>query len=117
MPSRAPRVPMLLAATWSEGVFVFDGAARSQELAGRSVGALVQDEHGVLAIVDGHTLWRREAQGWRQLLRSDFGLASLALARGEVYLGTRDARVLRVAADGALQVLSAFDDVAGRDAW
>jgi len=35
----------------------------------------------------------------------------------ELSIGTDDARVLRVDADGALEPLRGFDEVAGRDTW
>ncbi|CAN5762782.1 hypothetical protein BH18ACI4_BH18ACI4_28970 [soil metagenome] len=57
-------MPNILAATWSDGLFVFTGETRSQELAGHSVRALAPDQDGgALAIVDGHSLCRRTCEG------------------------------------------------------
>jgi hypothetical protein len=54
----------VLVATWREGVFVFSGGTRDQELANHSVRALAADGHGgALAIVDGRSLYRRAPDG------------------------------------------------------
>ena len=65
-------MPSILAATWSDGVFVFAGEMRRQELAGRSVRAMAPDQDGgALAIVDGHSLCRRTFEGaWSTIATS-----------------------------------------------
>jgi hypothetical protein len=109
----------VLAATWSEGVFVFSGETRRQELAGRAVRALAPDQKGgALAIVDGHSLYRRTREGmWTAIATSPLDLACLVATGDVIYLGTDDARVLRVRADGEVDPLGGFDAVAGRDTW
>ena len=91
-------MPGILAATWTDGVFVFDADARRQELAGHSVRDLAPDQNGsVLAIVDGHALCRRTREGvWSTLATSQPVLASVLVVGDAIYLGTDDARVLRV---------------------
>lgn len=112
-------IPSMLAATWSNGVFVFAGETRSQELAGHSVRALAPDHRGgALAIVDGHSLCRRTGEGaWSTIARSPLDLSCLVVAGDLVYLGTDDARVLRVGPNGDLEPLRGFDTVPGRDTW
>jgi hypothetical protein len=112
-------IPTLLAATWRDGVFVFTGGMRHQELAGQVVRALAPDGHGgALAIVDGHLLCRRTVDGhWMTIAASEFQLACSVAVGDVIYVGTDDARVLRVTADGNIDPLSGFDAVPGRDTW
>ena len=100
-------------------MFAFTGEPRSRELAGRSVRALAADPHGAsLAIVDGRSVCRRRYDGvWSTIATSHVDLACLAAVGTEIYLGTDDARVLRLTADGEIEPLQGFDDVPGRDTW
>jgi hypothetical protein len=111
--------PSLLAATWSDGVFAFTGETRRQELAGRGVRALASDQNrGALAIVDGHSLCRRTGAGvWSTIATSQLDLACLGSVGRVIYLGTDDARVLRVGKNGELDPLGGFEAVPGRDTW
>ena len=112
-------MPSIFAATWSDGLFVFEGDARCQELAGRSVRDLAPDQNGsVVAIVDGHSLCRRTREGaWSTLATSQMTLASVIVVGDAIYLGTDDARVLRVDQRGAIDPLNGFGAIAGRDTW
>jgi hypothetical protein len=112
-------MPTLLAATWSDGVFVFAGETRQQELAGRAVRALAPDrDGGVLAIVDGHSLCRRTRAGaWSTIATSAFDLSCLVAVADVIHLGTDDAQVLRVGPTGRIDPLDGFGNVPGRDAW
>lgn len=112
-------IPTLLAATWRDGLFVFTGGMRHQELDGQAVRALAPDQHGgALAIVDGHSLCRRTVAGeWRTIATSEFELACSVAVGDVIYVGTDDARVLRVGADGNIDPLDGFDAVPGRDTW
>jgi hypothetical protein len=58
----------ILVATWRDGLFVVSDETRDQELANHSVRALAPDGHGgALAIIDGHSLYRRTPDGvWLQ---------------------------------------------------
>ena len=100
-------------------MFAFTGEPRGRELAGRSVRALAADPHGAsLAIVDGRSVCRRRYDGvWSTIATSHVDLACLAAVGAEIYLGTDDARVLRLTADGEIEPLQGFDDVPGRDSW
>ena len=112
-------MPSIFAATWSDGLFVFEGDARHQELAGRSVRDLAPDQNGsVVAIVDGHSLCRRTREGaWSTLATSQMTLASVIVVGDAIYLGTDDARVLRVDHCGEIDPLNGFGTIAGRDLW
>jgi hypothetical protein len=109
----------ILVATWDSGLFSVTGKIVRQELANQSVRSLVSDGHGgVLAIVGGHSLCRRSSDGeWTELAKSEFDLSCCVLIENVIFVGTDDARILRVAADGTQQWLTGFDNVAGRDTW
>lgn len=111
--------PNILVATWGDGLFVFSGAAHNKELAGKAVRALAPDRHGgTLAIVDEHSLCRRTSEGeWSTIATSEFPLACAAAVGDLIYLGTDDAQVLQVSADGQIDMLGGFDSVPGRDTW
>jgi hypothetical protein len=108
-----------LTATWSDGVLAFTGEPHGHELAGRSVRALAPDHDGVpLAVVDGRSVCHRHYDGtWRTIATSHVDLACLAAAGKAVYLGTDDARLLRLTDDGGVAALGGFDDAPGRDGW
>jgi hypothetical protein len=111
--------PSILVATWDNGLFNVTGKTVRQELANQSVRGLVGDGRGgVLAIVGGHSLCRRSSDGeWTALAKSELELSCCVPIGDVVFVGTDDARILRVDPDGALQCLTGFDAVAGRDKW
>lgn len=111
--------PTVLASTWHDGVFVVTAESRDQELAGQAVSSLAPDGHGgALAIVGGHSLCRRTADGeWDAIATSEFQLACCVAVGDVTYVGTDDARVLRISANGRIDRLDGFDAVAGRDTW
>jgi len=106
-------------ATWGDGLFVVGGEPLGEELAHQSVRALAPDGHGgALAIVDRRWLRRRAPDGvWSTIATTAFDLACCVAVGDVIYIGTDDARVLRVDANGALEPLRGFDTVAGRDTW
>src|SRR6476660_9118925 len=109
----------ILVATWGDGLFSVTGKKVRQEIAGQSVRSLVADGNGrVLAIVGGHSLYRRSCDGeWTEIAISEFDLACCVPIGIVIFVGTDDANILRVVADGAQQRLTGFDAVAGRDKW
>ncbi len=111
--------PSILVATWNNGLFNVTGKVARQELAGQSVRSLVANGRGgVLAIVGGHSLYRRSPDGeWAEIVKTEFNLSCCVPIGNVVFVGTDDAHVLRVDADGAQQRLTGFDAVAGRDKW
>jgi hypothetical protein len=111
--------PSILVATWDDGLFSVTGEVIRQELANQPVRSLVADGHGqVLAIVGGHSLSRRSSDGeWTTIAKCDFELSCCVPIGNIVFVGTDDARILRVDPDGTLQRLTGFDTGAGRETW
>ena len=111
--------PMALVATWSDGLFVVGGETIDQELRNQSVRALAPDgRDGALAIVNGRSLRRRAPGGvWSTIATTELDLACCVAVGDVIYIGSDDASVLRVGADGELERLRGFDVVAGRDTW
>jgi hypothetical protein len=113
-------LPGVLVATWRGGVLAVVGKERwSEELPGCSVRGLTADGRGgALAIVDGHTLRRRSAEGtWSTLATAEAELACSVASHGTVYVGTEDARILRLDESNELAALPAFERVEGRHTW
>jgi photosystem II stability/assembly factor-like uncharacterized protein len=110
--------PLIRVCTWRDGVFTFAGPTTGHELPGRSVTCLARDPHGrILAVVD-QTLCRRADDGtWRPLLETSAPLACCTSTATAIYLGTDDAQLLRVGAEGTAEPLPAFASVPGREAW
>jgi hypothetical protein len=111
--------PTVLVATWRDGLFVVRGETIDQEFEAQSVGALAPDGRGgALAIVNGRSLRRRAPDGvLSTIATTDVDLACCVAVGDVIYLGSDDASVLRVGADGELERLRGFDEVAGRDTW
>jgi hypothetical protein len=111
--------PSILVATWDDGLFSVTGKVVHQELADQSARSLAADGHGrVLAIVGRHSLCRRSSDGeWTEIATSEFDLSCCVQVGNVVFVGTDDARILRVDPDGTQQRLTGFDTVEGRDGW
>jgi hypothetical protein len=112
-------MPSILVATWGNGLFSVTGKMVRQELPDQSVRSLVADGRGgVLTIVGGHSLCRRSPDGeWAEIVKTEFNLSCCVPIGNVVFVGTDDAHILRIDADGAQQRLTGFDAVAGRDKW
>jgi hypothetical protein len=112
--------PTILVATWGDGLFAITGDKRTQEIAEQRVRGLAPDGRGgALAIVGQHSLRRRAPSGeWATVATSEFELSCCMAVRDAIYVGTDDARMLRLShRDGVLDPIDAFDNIAGRDAW
>jgi hypothetical protein len=111
--------PTVLVATWNDGLFVIAGGTQHQELNTQPVRGLAPDGRGsVLAIVSGRSLCRRAPDGvWRTVATTTTELACCVVAGDAMYVGTDDARVLRVGRDAHMEELRGFDAVAGRETW
>ncbi len=112
--------PVILVATWGDGLFAVTGDGRTQEIANQSVrGIAPYGLGGALAIVDRHSLRRRAPSGdWATVATSEFALSCCMAVRDRIYVGTDDARMLRLSdGDGVLDPIDSFDDVEGRDTW
>ena len=118
MSRRRPKI-RLLAATWRNGLFVGTGTAFHQELVDQPIRSLAPDGNGgALAIVGGRSLRRRTAEGaWSTVATAESELSCCVAVGDAIYVGTDDARVLRLGADAILEQLAGFDRVAGRDKW
>ena len=110
----------ILVGTWGDGLFAVTGDGRTQEIANQSVRGLAPDGRGgALAIVGRHSLRRRAPGGeWATVATSEFELSCCMTVRDTIYVGTDDARMLRLSHGGAvLDPIGGFDNIAGRDAW
>lgn len=112
--------PTILVSTWGDGLFAVTGDGRTQEIANQPVRGLAPDGRGgALAIVGGHSLRMRASRGeWATVAASEFELSCCMSVRGTIYVGTDDARMLRLTPGGSvLDPIGGFDSVPGRDAW
>ena len=110
----------LLLATWSDGLFAFSGDGHSHEIPNVSVRGLAPDGNGgALAILGSHSLSRYASDGnLTTLAMSAFELSCCVAVGDVVYVGTDDARMLRLSdGSGLLEPIDAFNHVPGRDAW
>ncbi len=112
--------PAILVATWDDGLFAVTGDARTQEIANQPVRGIAPDGlGGALAIVGRHSLRGRAPGGeWVTVATSEFELSCCMAVRDSIYVGTDDARMLRLSdGSGMLDLIDSFDHVEGRDAW
>ncbi len=112
--------PTILVATWGDGLFAVTGDGRTQEIANQPVRGLAPDGRGgALAIVGQHSLRRRAPTGeWGTVATSELALSCCMAVKDAIYIGTDDARMLRLShAGGVLGAIDGFDNIAGRDAW
>ena len=112
--------PTILVATWADGLFALNGDERTQEIANQPVRGLAPDGRGgTLAIIGRHSLCRRAPSGaWVTVATSEFELSCCMSVNDAIYVGTDDARMLRLShGDGSLDPIDAFDNIAGRDTW
>jgi hypothetical protein len=107
-------------ATWRDGLFAVTGNKQTQEIASQTVTGLAPDGRGgALAIVGRHSLRRRAPSGeWATVATSSFELSCCMNVQDTIYVGTDDARMLRLShAGGTLEPMDSFDSVAGRETW
>jgi hypothetical protein len=106
--------------TTTDGYFIFTSSGKQlRSLEGHRVESFTPGPDGTfLAVIDQHEVWSHGSDGeWSPRARSDATLTAVAAAGADVFVGTADARVLRVDPAGALEPLPAFDVVPGRDEW
>ena len=111
--------PALLVATWTDGLFaIFEDEPR-HEFRGQPVRSMAPDGRGgVLAIVGGHSVCRRAPGGeWKTVAASEFDLSCCMAVSDSIYVGTDDARMLRLNDEGSLAPLEGFQRVPGRERW
>jgi photosystem II stability/assembly factor-like uncharacterized protein len=110
----------LLLSTWSYGLFTIGRTGHTEEIPGEGVRGLAADGRGgVLAIVGGHSLRRRSPGGeWTTIVTSELELSCCVAVGASIYVGTDDARMLRLSAGSSvLEPIEAFDSVPGRNKW
>jgi hypothetical protein len=110
----------ILVATWGDGLFAITGNERTQEIPNQPVRGLASDGRGgALAIVGGHSLHRRTPGAqWETVATSELDLSCCMAVQDAIYVGTDDARMLRLShSTGVLDPIESFDNVAGRDTW
>jgi hypothetical protein len=111
--------PTVFVTTWSDGLFAIADGNSIHELQGQPVRGLTSDgEDGTFAVVGGHTLRQRSASGaWRTIAVSESDLSCIVTVANELYVGTDDARILRLSAAGQFENVGGFAAVPGRDTW
>jgi hypothetical protein len=111
--------PSILITTWEDGLHIVTGNAVRRELQGQCVRSPVSDGHGgVFAVVGGHSLCLRSADGaWRTIAKSESPLGCCLAVAGSVFVGTDRADILRLGPSNALERLPGFDVVEGREKW
>lgn len=112
--------PTILVATWADGLFAITSNGCTQEITNQPVRGLASDgTGGALAIVDRHSLRQRTPGGeWATLATSELELSSCMSVQNTIYVGTDDARILRLRhGSGVLDPVDGFASVAGRDTW
>ena len=102
-----------------EGLHAFGdrGAPAPVQLAGRAVTTLSPDGRDLWAAVDGSELWRASDDEWRHIADlADHRVACILATHADVYIGSSEARLFRVAG-GGLEPIAAFDRAEGRPNW
>jgi len=109
----------ILIATWADGLFSFASGKVDHQFAGQPVRGLASDRQGgIVAIVGGHSLRRRSAEGeWTTVMESEHPLSCCLTLGDGLFVGTDDAHILRIDPDCTQHRLTGFDAVEGRGAW
>jgi hypothetical protein len=102
-----------------EGLHAFDdrGAPAPVQLVGRAVTTLAPHGRDLWAAVDGSELWRASGEEWSHIADlADHRIACIIATHADVYVGSSEARLFRVAG-GGLEPIAAFDGADGRSSW
>jgi hypothetical protein len=112
-------MPSVLVAT-QEGLHRFDGAGRPGPagLSGRHVTSIGPSGDEVWAVVGGRALWHAaDGATWLPVAElAEHRATCVVVIRGQVFVGTSEARLFRLV-DGELAPVPSFDDAEGRDGW
>lgn len=109
----------LLISTWADGVVFIAGGERKVAFAGKMVRGLVSDgQGGAFGITDHHSLsrWTLESD-WSTVATHDSELSCVAANSEGFFVGTDDARLLKVDRTGRVKIIDSFDKTPGRDSW
>jgi hypothetical protein len=72
----------------------------------------------VWAVTERHAIARRDPDGaWAEVARSELELVCVVTTSQGVFVGTEEARLLRLGDDGALAPVEAFEAIEGRETW
>jgi hypothetical protein len=111
---------MSVLVTTADGYHIFTSSGKQlRSLEGHRVESFTPGPDGTfLAVIDGHEVWSHGHDGeWTPTAKSAATLTAVVAVGDAVFAGTDDARVLRLSPSGALEPLTGFDTVAGRDEW
>jgi hypothetical protein len=111
---------MSVLVTTIDGYHIFTSSGKQlRSLEGHRVECFTPGPDGTfVSVIDRHAVWSHGSDGeWTPLAKSEAALTAVVAAGDAVFAGTDDARVLRLAPSGALEPLTGFDAVAGRDEW
>ena len=111
-------MPRLLVAT-RNGLHIFDEEGRPGEVQhrGRSVTALAPERSELWAVLDGSEIWHESSGESRHIVDLDSVRATcLASMNGEVFVGSSEARLFRIAGK-TFEPVAAFDGAEGRSTW
>jgi hypothetical protein len=111
-------MPRLFVAT-RDGLHPFDDQGRPGEVQhlGRSVTAVAPARSDLWAVLDGSRIWHDAGTEWRHVADLDrFRANCLASIDGDVFVGSSEARLFRIAGE-TLEPVSAFDGADGRSTW
>ena len=97
---------------------ISDDGSKVVDFEGRQVTSLVRGNDGLLALVAGSEIWRRNAaKEWSLLIKTEEPLDSIAFIGGRLFASFGDARLASVDAGGKVERLAGFDTVDGRIEW
>ncbi len=111
---------MSVLVTTTDGYHIFTSSGNQlRSLEGHRVdGFTPGPDSTYLAVIDRSEIWSHGADGeWTPLAKSESTLTRVVAAGDAVFAGSNDARVFRLTPSGALEPLTGFDTVAGRDEW
>jgi len=101
------------------GLHPFDdgGPAEPLQFAGRAVTTVAPHGGELWGAVDGTELWQTSGGEWIHVADlPDLRATCIAATHADVFVGTSEARLFRVA-DGRMEAVAAFDRAEGRSSW
>ena len=101
------------------GLHPFDdgGPAEPLQFAGRAVTTVAPHGGELWGAVDGTELWQTSGGEWIHVAHlPDLRATCIAATHADVFVGTSEARLFRVA-DGRMEAVAAFDRAEGRSSW
>jgi photosystem II stability/assembly factor-like uncharacterized protein len=112
-------MPLILVAT-QDGLHTLDVAGRraAVHLSGRAVTTIAPQREELWALLDGSEVWHAsDIDRWTHLVELDHHRGTcIAATADDVFVGSSEARLFRVAAEG-LEPVGSFDEARGRSSW